>query len=197
MSDVLLTSLLEDKKSFFQVSLTKELLSWVRVISPDGAGGGGGGGGGGWGQAQHLKQRESILACSPSAVTTDINSRRTVMTCHVLGVSTQDRTSKRPSRWARKQLSTATTSQHLSSTASSEECRPSTDASTGAGGGAASTTSSTQVAGFSGAVATGKADSYMKSNSQTNSPSIASQHAGKHQANVGQVWASLLVMGQN
>ena len=188
MSDVLLTSLLEDKKSFFQVSLTKELLSWVRVTSPDGVGGGGGGGGG-WGQAQHLKQRESILACSPSAVTTDINSRRTVMTCHVLGVSTQDRSSKRPSRWARKQLSTATTSQHLSSTASSEECRPSTDASmdasTGAGGGAASTTSSTQVAGFSGAVATGKIDSNMKSNSQTNSPSIASQHAGKHQANVG------------
>ena len=164
MSDVLLTSLLEDKKSFFQVSLTNELLSWERVVANEGATSGG------WGQAQRLKQRECILSSSPSAVATDINSRRTVMTRYLLGVSTSDTPSKR----AKIKSTTSTTTVDAHASASSYS-----DASTlGVSAAVPPVGSGSPVDSSRGGDSATKTDSYLNSNSQSNSPNIASHHAG-------------------
>ena len=159
MSDVLLTSLLEDKKSFFQVTLTRERLSWVRVTSRDG----GGGGVGGWSNAQRLKEREAILSASPSSVTTDVNSRRAVFMRQVLGVSTSDTASY--SRWAKRK------SKKKNSAPSNAEAASVSDA--GAVSGVPS--NGTESTGASSV----PSNSYLNSNSHNSSPDIASHHTGE------------------
>ena len=185
MSDVLLTSLLEDKKSFFQVSLTSELLSWVRVVSPEGATGSSGG----WGQTQRLKQRESILSSSPSAVATDINSRRTVMTRHLLGVSTSDSYSSGRSKWAKRKSAARSTTASSSVNDAFAVSSSYSDASTSITGvsdatspkatpSSSSTTTESVDARRNGDF-TSKTDSYLNGNSQSNSPTIALHRTGE------------------
>ena len=171
MSDVLLTSLLEDKKSFFQVTLTRERLSWVRVTSRDG---GGGGGGGGWSHAQRLKEREAILSASPSSVTTDVNSRRAVFMRQVLGVSTSDTASY--SRWTKRKLK-----EQSSSNAETASAGSAASAATSAG--AAASTGAVSGVPSNGTESTGAqsvpSNSYLNSNSHNSSPDIASHHTGE------------------